>query len=290
MIRRMHPCVSGTTCFRADWLRLGWFSLGLALGIPGTVADAQPPSFPNYFVRVWQSDDGLPQNAVSAVVQTRDGYLWVGTYNGLARFDGVRFRVFDHGNTEQLPNNRVTSLFESDDASLWISHETGELTRLRDGRFEVVTLPDGWQGRKIVGIQADGAQDIWLQGDEGTLVRVSDGRVLKPPGGNAPGLFHLVRGGDDGLWILSAGKVATLRHGELSPANLEGEAADIYVQGLARSRRGGMWVASNGRLRRWSGTAWAEDLGEAPWGMAALVNLIETKEGFLAAATSEQGL
>ncbi len=290
MIRPMHPSVSGATCFWAGWFRLGWISLGLVWGCPNPEAAAQSPSFPNYFVRVWQSDDGLPQNAVSAVVQTRDGYLWVGTYNGLARFDGVRFRVFDHGNTEQLPNNRVTSLFESDDASLWIGHETGELTRVRGGRFEGITLPAAWQGRKIVGIQADDGQEIWLQGDDGSLVRVSDGRILKPPGGNAPGLFHLVRGGDDGLWILSAGKVAALRRGELSSANLEGEAADIYVQGLARSRRGGMWVASDGRLRRWSGIAWADDLGNSPWGMAALVDLIETKEGFLAAATSEQGL
>ena len=50
---------------------------------------------PNYFTRTWQVEQGLPQNKVTAVLQTRDGYLWVGTYNGLARFDGVRFTVFD---------------------------------------------------------------------------------------------------------------------------------------------------------------------------------------------------
>ena len=49
---------------------------------------------PNYFIRSWQSEAGLPQNKVTAVVQTHDGYLWVGTYSGLARFDGVRFTTF----------------------------------------------------------------------------------------------------------------------------------------------------------------------------------------------------
>jgi hypothetical protein len=54
---------------------------------------------PIYFTRTWQVEQGLPQNKVTAVVQTRDGYLWIGTYNGLARFDGVRFTVFYDNNT-----------------------------------------------------------------------------------------------------------------------------------------------------------------------------------------------
>ncbi|MBE0543765.1 MAG: ATP-binding protein [Verrucomicrobia bacterium] len=302
MIHGMHPHESDTLRFRAAWLRLGRISLGLALGFSGSMAEAQLPSTlrsssatkdgsaPNYFVRVWQSDDGLPQNAVSAVIQARDGYLWVGTYNGLVRFDGVRFTVFDHSNTAELPNNRVTSLFEADDASLWIGHETGELTRLQAGRFETVSLPGGWQGRKIVGIQSDDLQDIWLQGDDGSLARVRDGLMLTPPSGNAPGLVNLVKGEGGSIWVLSAGLVAVLERGELKPMNFDGAATNIYVQGLAPSRRGGMWVASDGRLRRWMGTKWAEDLGESPWGLAALVDLIETQDGFLAAATSEQGL
>ena len=56
------------------------------------------PAAPNYFTRTWQVEQGLPQNKVTAAVQTRDGYLWAGTYNGLARFDGVRFTVFDDNN------------------------------------------------------------------------------------------------------------------------------------------------------------------------------------------------
>src|SRR5450755_4312367 len=72
---------------------------------------------PNYFTRTWQVEQGLPQNKVTAVVQARDGYLWVGTYNGLARFDGVRFTVFDNNNTPELRSSRITSLFESADGT-----------------------------------------------------------------------------------------------------------------------------------------------------------------------------
>ena len=69
---------------------------------------------PNYFIRAWQVENGLPQNKVTAVLQTRDGYLWLGTYSGLARFDGVKFKVFDDNNTPELHSSRVTSLCEAD--------------------------------------------------------------------------------------------------------------------------------------------------------------------------------
>src|ERR1035441_7050139 len=74
-----------------------------------------------YATHHWLREDGLPQNAVTAVVQTRDGFIWIGTYSGLARFDGVRFTEFD-SSTPGLASSRVTSLFESNDGALWIGH------------------------------------------------------------------------------------------------------------------------------------------------------------------------
>ena len=67
-------------------LALAWLSGGGIFLTPVSAA-------PNYFIGAWQTEDGLPQNSVTAVVQTRDGYLWLGTYSGLARFDGARFTV-----------------------------------------------------------------------------------------------------------------------------------------------------------------------------------------------------
>jgi ligand-binding sensor domain-containing protein len=80
---------------------------------------------PNFVSRVWLRENGLPQNTVTSVLQTHDGYLWIGTYNGLARFDGVRFVCYDRGNTPDLADSRVTSLFEDKEGTLWIGHETG---------------------------------------------------------------------------------------------------------------------------------------------------------------------
>src|SRR5215470_6074651 len=73
-----------------------------------------------YRFDVWTADSGLPQNSVRAIVQSMDGYLWVATQDGLARFDGVRFTVFNKGNTPGITTNLFISLYEAPDGDLWI--------------------------------------------------------------------------------------------------------------------------------------------------------------------------
>jgi hypothetical protein len=97
----------------------------------------------NYFRRAWQVEQGPPQNKVTAVVQTHDGYLWVGTYYGLARFDGVHFTVFDVNNTPELHSSCITSVFEAAGRTLWIGMEGGDDVWLMNGAGELARA--GWQ-------------------------------------------------------------------------------------------------------------------------------------------------
>ena len=83
---------------------------------------------------VWTSDSGLPQNSITTILQTRDGYLWLGTQEGLVRFDGVRFTIFDTRNTSALNDDWVQALLESRDGTLWIGTVTG-LARRSNGVF-----------------------------------------------------------------------------------------------------------------------------------------------------------
>src|SRR5678810_393305 len=71
----------------------------------------------------WTTNDGLPQNNINGITQTRDGYLWLTTFNGLVRYDGVRFKVFNPGNTKGLNTNRMLNLFEDPAGNLWITTE-----------------------------------------------------------------------------------------------------------------------------------------------------------------------
>ena len=105
---------------------------------------------PTYEVSL--ADEGWQQSTVTAIVQGPEGYLWLGSYHGLARFDGVRFTVFNSGNTPGLVNGLITSLLEDDNGTLWIGHETGELTQYRAREFKPVALPKGWPGGVIESI------------------------------------------------------------------------------------------------------------------------------------------
>ncbi len=89
---------------------------------------------PQFGHDVWTSDSGLPQNSITTMVQARDGYIWLGTQEGLVRFDGSRFVIFDTRNTKALNDDWVQALLESRDGTLWIGTVTG-LARRREGEF-----------------------------------------------------------------------------------------------------------------------------------------------------------
>src|ERR1044071_9713056 len=79
----------------------------------------------DYLMDVWTSERGLPDSSVSAIAQTPDGYLWIGTYNGLARFDGEHFTIFDPANTPELLHARIRKLFVDERGTLWINTYDG---------------------------------------------------------------------------------------------------------------------------------------------------------------------
>ena len=263
---------------------LGWFALTLAMVAAGWFPALA--AAPNYFTRTWQVEQGLPQNKVTAVVQTRDGYLWVGTYNGLARFDGVRFMVFDDNNTPELRSRRMTSLFESGDGTLWIGTESGDVSQYKDGRFSAVPMSANWAGGKIYAISADDAGDVWLLSEAGELARVRDGKVLSPPSGVVAKVVSLARGQDGAIWVEREGVASALKEGRLT---VEVSTND-YLQGICAARGGGFWVACNSGIRKWKAGKWAADLGAAPWGWDVVPNLVETSTGVLAGGTSGDGL
>jgi ligand-binding sensor domain-containing protein len=241
---------------------------------------------PDYFTRTWQIEQGLPQNKVTAVVQTRDGYLWVGTYNGLARFDGVRFTVFDDNNTPELRSSRITSLFEADDGTLWIGTESGDVSQYKDGNFVAVPLRANWGGGKIYAITADNAGDVWFLNQAGELARARDGEVLSPPSDIVSKVVSLARSQDGTIWVGREGAVSALKNGRLTARVF----TNLYVQGFCEARDGGFWVACGGGIRKWKDGKWTADFGPAPWGWNIVANFMETSAGALVAGTSGDGL
>jgi ligand-binding sensor domain-containing protein len=113
-----------------------------------------------YTRTVWTQEHGLPQDTIRAVTQTKDGYLWLGTDEGLAQFDGYDFVVFDKENGA-LPNNSVNALWAGHDGSLWIG-TAGGLTHYRDRKFTTFTKKEGLPDAFINSITEDRAGVIWV--------------------------------------------------------------------------------------------------------------------------------
>lgn len=263
--------------------------LALLLLGAGCAAGADEFQPPNYFPRSWKTENGLPDNVVTAVLQTRDGYLWVGTYGGLVRFDGLRFTVFNSASTPGLQSDRITSLFEDANGALWVGHERGDLTCYRDGKFESLAVHETGARRKItfLGVGPDG--DIWMLDEEGTLVRARDGATCALP--NTDGVAELAQDSRGNLFVASGGQLAVVENGRLKILSNTNDANGVggYVQGVCRARDGGLWVVSDRRVRKWNGQTLAEDRGGNP-GNATVVAMLETKSGALAMGTSSDGL
>ena len=113
-----------------------------------------------YTRTVWTQDHGLPQDTVRAIAQTKDGYLWLGTDEGLAQFDGYDFVVFNKENGA-LPSNSVATLWAAKDGSLWIG-TLGGLTRYRNGKFTTFTKKDGLGDTSVNSITEDKSGAIWV--------------------------------------------------------------------------------------------------------------------------------
>ncbi|HEV8268564.1 MAG TPA: two-component regulator propeller domain-containing protein, partial [Thermoanaerobaculia bacterium] len=104
--------------------------------------------------------DALPQNSVSAILQTRDGYLWLGTYEGLVRWSGVEFRVYDRRDTPNLSSNSVVALAEDGAGRLFVGTMGGGLVRREKGAFHALTSKQGLPSDSVFALAVRG-DSVW---------------------------------------------------------------------------------------------------------------------------------
>jgi len=152
-----------------------------------TILFAQESGRPGqaYYYDTWRTDHNLPANDVRAILQTSDGYVWLGTAKGLARFDGARCRVFNSQNTgREIPRDLVGQLAESKDSTLWIGIEGGGLISYKNGRFSAESIPIEFRDKLVHRMTIDTKGRIWLVFTEGLFV-LDQGVFRKIAGINA---------------------------------------------------------------------------------------------------------
>ncbi|KFE64591.1 two-component regulator propeller domain-containing protein [Hyalangium minutum] len=200
----------------------GILLLGAVLGAWGHAWALDPDKallqFPH---RAWQTAEGLPQNSVLDMAQTPDGYLWSGTWEGLVRFDGVNFTVFEPANTHALPSRSVRNLELAPDGTLWIGTTEG-IAGFREGTFFALAAPPDKALSSPNELLATRDGSLWVASDGHGISRVSDGKLR--------------------TWTVANGL------------------ANDTVLALVEDEQGSIWAGSEGGLQRWDGTAWTAPL------------------------------
>jgi ligand-binding sensor domain-containing protein/signal transduction histidine kinase len=204
-----------------------------------------------YQVRTSTTEDGLPRNAIEALCQTRDGFLWVGTPSGLARFDGVRFEVFDTLSTPEIANDNCRSLAEDTEGGLWVATDNG-LLRWKDHRFQRFGVANGLPHAETRSVWPSRAGGIWIGLSRG-YARYHEGRFTNyahlPIKGRAAayedstGTIWL--SGDHALWRMDA------RTGAWQAEAKEGELLARRVQYFHEGPSGKVWLGNLGGLFCW---------------------------------------
>lgn len=152
--------------------------VGLLLCALGSAVAADLP--PRYDLRVWQTDEGLPQNTVTALAQTPDGYLWVGTREGLARFDGLRFTTLDFPAAAHLEHAFITALCVTRDGALWVASESEGLTRLEATQAQRFTRTNGLADNQVQCLLETRDGSLWI-GSETGLTCYREGKFITFP-------------------------------------------------------------------------------------------------------------
>lgn len=224
--------------------------------LPGALAfaflmAAKADDFP-FIVNSWSVEEGLPDSEAISVIQSRDGYLWIGTLNGLVRFDGNQFTNFNQMNTPGLSSDRIVFLFEDLQTNLWVGTESSGLEMIKDGVIKNFSAASSGAGKVTYAVEeASGAILFWT--DNGILI-YQDGQVYFRQGVVSQQLILLAQR----IWVPSA--------------------------------PGGYWQILNGTVEKWNNGHLEKNLGPAPWGGTRVDAALEDGHGNLIVGTLGEGV
>lgn len=300
----------------------GWIFSGLAIAtsfadfVDTSSAKPASPDADSHFnaqrlsFQSWQRETGMPRSAIRAVAQTRDGYLWLGGDDGLARFDGVRFVNLDLSGITR--GNGIRTLLGDTSGALWIGTSGGDLLRFADNEFTAVGAREGLPTNSITALAEDNNGRVWIGTELG--LRLWQNGSLTPLGGGDvlrdPRITAVCRDKSGSMWIAArdAG-VFRFRGGALT-AITDPEMDTLLRQShcLLVDRSDRIWVGAgedfvlcwdSGQWRRFriprhSATPFVNSLAEQPdgsvWAGSTSEGLFQFKQGKLTAINASVGL
>lgn len=311
--------------------RIVWWVTMLLLGLPPAAVALDPNSpLTAYRHEVWREEQGLLHSTINRILQARDGYIWLATYYGIVRFDGVRFTVFDVVNTPAIQANRIRALAEDSDGTLWIASSKG-LSQMRDGAFRIFPLGDRFAGDQILTVTTGTDGEIWFATVGAGLCRIKRGQIeivglkgqnIRAILANSTGTvwigtdegLHKYEGGKfrvygdkDGLpfrtitalyedrnrtlWVGSTEGLVRIDNGRFQTILNEPSVRKTHVWALTGDRKGNLWIATFGRgLTRYTNGVFSNFAIKQGLSSAMVSAIYEDREGCLWIGTNGGGL
>jgi signal transduction histidine kinase/ligand-binding sensor domain-containing protein/CheY-like chemotaxis protein len=246
-----------------------------------------------YVHNVWRTEEGLPQNSVQAILQTKDGYLWLGTEEGLVRFNGTQFVSFSKTNVDAIKHNDVRALLEAHDGNLWIGTIGGVVVRDHSGQFRAYTQKEGLSNNFVNALLEDEKGSIWVATNDGlnrftagTFVRVGEHDGLSNTNVNA-----LVQDQNHDIWAGTNGGLNRISQDTLGKNSVQTYLPGSVITSLYVDHSGVVWIGTDrqglyafrgGALVHYGAT---EGVPKAP-----ILSIIQDQRNFLWIGTSAGGV
>jgi signal transduction histidine kinase/ligand-binding sensor domain-containing protein len=245
-----------------------------------------------YIHKTWRLDQGLPQISVNAIAQTQEDYIWVGTDDGLARFDGMHFTIFNRSNVPELGSNSFQALLISRDKTLWAATSAG-LVEYKDGNFKTYTLKDGLPHGYISSLALDAEGTLWLGTVGGGLVRFCNNSFLTFT--TASGLLHdevwAVKATPDGsIWAGTRRGLSRYKNGIFTTYTKTNGLTDKWVHALCNDGKGGLYVGTDSGLHHLKSGDWAAVPAVAGLESVSVQSLEIDRNGIVWVGTRYEGL
>jgi signal transduction histidine kinase/ligand-binding sensor domain-containing protein len=244
---------------------------------------------PVWFARSWRTEEGLPNNTISGIAQTSDGFLWVATPVSLQRFDGFDFEDVPCTNFVPEPNRGVLAMTPSRGGGLWLAMDRGPIVRLGSGKPQIFTAQDGLPDRTAQRLAEDANGTLWIAYRGGAVCRIRDGKVTAF--GNDAGVprslvYSLAVDSQNQVWLAEG---TNLYHFANEKFVRVLEAAEP-IGAITAAHNGGLWLCTGSHLCRYSNDL--QDVGTFDLGPAdnAVDFLLENRSGAVWIGTTFNGL
>lgn len=238
------------------------FLLAALLVLATVQARGLDPSrtIPQYTQEIWTAEDGLPQNSVQALIQDRIGYLWIGTQEGLVRFDGNRFTVFDTGNTPGLRSGDVRAVLQDRGGHLWVGTHGGGLTCLfQGGGSKTFTVREGLVHDQVLCLAEDRRGAIWVGTEGGISILEGDRLRTWAPARDIPDkAVKVLRADASGaLWVGTGDGLFRIDGERVDSFSKADGLLSAEILGITVDSHETIWVCTRGGLHRFLGGRFA---------------------------------